>query len=101
MSTTIIPHWITDYPLGTEFKLTENSAWFDYVSGVATLNSPVQAHEAFFIADLAGQWIDSVQDAPFFLRIDPWSPHPPYLLTEPFFGMLDKFKISPATKLFQ
>ncbi len=79
---------------GSEYKLIENASWFNYVSGVSVLDNPVQAHEAFFVSKLAGQWIDSMQDEAYFLRVDPWGPHPPYLLAEPFLGMLDDADIS-------
>ena len=73
---------------GSGIDLCANAKWFDYVSGVAALEGPVQAHEAFFVADLAARWIES-RNEPFFLRVDPWGPHPPYLLAEPYLGMLD------------
>ena len=74
---------------GTGIRLTRNARWFDYVSGVATLEGPLEAHEAFFVSDLAAQWLDALDDDAFFLRVDPWGPHPPYLLADPFYGMLD------------
>jgi len=74
---------------GSEIDLIEDTAWYECVSGVARLKGPVAAHEAYFVADLAAQWLDSVGDDAFFLRVDPWGPHPPYLLGDPFLGMLD------------
>lgn len=58
--------------------------WYDYESGSAVLDGPAQTHEAFFIADLAARWLDSLDDQPFFLRVDTWGPHPPYILAEPY-----------------
>jgi arylsulfatase A-like enzyme len=74
---------------GAEIKLADQPKWFDYESGVATLTGPVEAHEAYFIADLAQRWIDDIDDEPFFLRVDTWGPHPPYLLGAPFVDMLE------------
>jgi len=78
---------------GTEITLTEQRSWFDYEAGVATLQGPVEAHEAFFIADLAQRWLDGIGDEPFFLRVDTWGPHPPYVLGAPYVDMLDSEKI--------
>ncbi len=78
---------------GTEVKLTEQNSWFDYESGVATLQGPVEAHEAFFIADLAQRWIGEIGDEAFFLRVDTWGPHPPYMLGAPYVGMLESENI--------
>jgi len=79
----------TGLPPGAEIDLTQNDDWFACVSGVAKLDGPVTMHEAGFVTELAVDWLDSVEDDPFFLRVDPWGPHPPYLLTESFYGMLD------------
>ena len=85
---------------GTEIDLCAGASWFDYVSGVATLTGTARAHEAFFVADLAARWIDSQQQEPFFLRVDPWGPHPPYLLAEPYLGMLDDHEIQLPDNFF-
>ena len=74
---------------GAEIELAGRDSWFDYESGVARLQGPVEAHEAFFVADLAARWLDEIGDERFFMRVDPWGPHPPYLLGAPFAGMLD------------
>ena len=79
---------------GTDFSLIDEPGWFDCESGVARLQGPVEAHEAWFLADLAGDWLDGSHEKPFFLRVDTWGPHPPYLLVEPFTGMLDQDDIS-------
>jgi arylsulfatase A-like enzyme len=78
---------------GSEFGLREDTEWYECVSGVARLKGPVDAHEAYFVTDMAAQWLNEVGDEAFFLRVDPWGPHPPYLLAEPFLGMLDDFDI--------
>jgi len=78
---------------GTEIKLTEQNSWFDYEAGVATLQGSVEAHEAFFITNLAQRWLDGIADEPFFLRVDTWGPHPPYVLGAPFTDMLENENI--------
>jgi arylsulfatase A-like enzyme len=78
---------------GSEINLIEDTAWYECVSGVARLKGPVAAHEAYFVTDLASQWLDAVGDEPCFLRVDPWGPHPPYLLGDTFLGMLDESDI--------
>ena len=80
---------------GTQIELTEADSWFDYESGVATLTAPVEVHEAFFLSQLAADWLKTVGEEPFFLRLDPWGPHPPYVLTPPYHNMLapDEIKL--------
>ena len=75
-------------PAGEEIALCERPGWFDYESGTALLDGPAATHEAFFLADLAGRWIDAAGDDPWFLRVDTWGPHPPYLVGEPFIDAL-------------
>ena len=84
---------------GTRIALSDSDEWFDYESGVARLDGPAEAHEAFFLSELAQIWLQSVGDQPFFLRVDPWGPHPPYLLAPPFHGLLDAESIEPPANL--
>ena len=86
-------------PEGTRIALTEADHWFDYESGVARLDGQAEAHESYFLASLAQSWLESLGTAPFFVRIDPWGPHPPYLLAPPFEGMLDPAEIEPPANL--
>jgi arylsulfatase A-like enzyme len=74
---------------GTRLALCELEQWQDYEAGSAILDGPAQAHEAFFVSKLASDWIASVSDDPFFLRVDPWGPHPPYILGAPFIDSSD------------
>lgn len=78
---------------GTALDVIENRDWFDCVSGVAALDGPESLHEAYFVSEQAALWLDSLGSEPFFVRVDPWGPHPPYLLPAPFFGMLDAHHI--------
>lgn len=82
---------------GTRIDLADADDWFDYESGVARLDASVELHEAFFLAHLVEDWLGSLGTEPFFVRIDPWGPHPPYLLAPPYHGMLDQsaVKLSP------
>lgn len=69
---------------GTRWPLADLDDWPDYEAGTLTLDAPAEAHEAFFVADLAAEWIAAAGDAPFFLRVDPWGPHPPYMVAAQF-----------------
>ncbi len=73
---------------GASWNLTEVKDWFAYEAGTAVLQGPAETHEAFFVAGLARDWIESVKDAPFFVRVDPWGPHPPYITGQPFDGSI-------------
>ena len=74
---------------GTRIDLASVTDWFDYEAGTAVLDGPADAHEAFFVAAMARDWIAQAADGPFFLRVDPWGPHPPYVAAAPFAGMFD------------
>ncbi len=70
---------------GTTVTLTEETAWYDYEAGSAILHGPEEVHEAHFLADSAINWIESVETTtPFFVRLDPWGPHPPYTIPSGF-----------------
>jgi len=81
------------FATGSDVELIGDTAWYECVSGVARLKGPVEAHEAFFVTDLATQWLSTLGDESFFLRVDPWGPHPPYLLGDPYLGLLDDQEI--------
>ncbi len=83
-------------PGGTRINLTEVADWFDYEAGSALLDSPADTHEAFFLASLAEDWLGSIGDTPFFLRIDPWGPHPPYIVAEPYRSLFEQDGIDLA-----
>ncbi|WP_282610715.1 sulfatase-like hydrolase/transferase [Pelagibius sp. Alg239-R121] len=78
---------------GTRINLTEAYKWFDYESGTALLDGPAKSHETFFLSHLATDWLNTVGDEPFFMRVDPWGPHPPYLVSRPFFGSVEAMGI--------
>ena len=86
-------------PAGTRIALCEQADWFDFEAGAARLEGPARTHEAFYVADLATRWLEGIGDSPFFLRVDPWGPHPPYLLADPFDRGLDPAAVEPPANL--
>jgi arylsulfatase A-like enzyme len=78
---------------GASCNLAEVDDWFAYESGSAVLQSPAQTHEAFFVSRLAQDWIESLTGEPFFVRVDPWGPHPPYITAQPFDGMIPEHDV--------
>lgn len=76
--------------IGSKIALVEMDDWFDFEAGVSRLDGPAEAHEAYFVASLASDWIRAIGDEPFFLRVDPWGPHPPYLLAPPYCAAIDQ-----------
>ena len=73
---------------GATCNLAEVGDWFAYESGSAVVQSPAETHEAFFVSSLARDWIESFAGEPFFVRVDPWGPHPPYITAPGFDGMI-------------
>lgn len=73
---------------GTRMSLADRSDWPDFEAGTGILDGPATQHEAFFVAHLAAQWLETAKDAPFFMRVDPWGPHPPYIVAPPFSGSI-------------
>ena len=69
---------------GTRWSLCELPDWPEFEAGSMLLDAPAETHEAFFVADLARNWISDNAGQPFFLRIDPWGPHPPYMVPPEF-----------------
>lgn len=62
---------------GRTFDLTQHG-WGPFAAGGRFL-TPIETHEAFFVAHLAKRWLEGLSgDAPFFLRVDVWGPHHPY-----------------------
>lgn len=81
---------------GTRHSLADLEDWPDYEAGTLILDGPAKTHEAFFVADLASQWLKENAASPFFLRIDPWGPHPPYLVAPPFRDAFAGADLRPA-----
>jgi arylsulfatase A-like enzyme len=86
---------------GQRVSMVDAPDWFDYESGSALLESPVATHEAFFVSRLACEWIESqaTEGEPFFLRVDPWGPHPPYIVAQPLLGTFDDLAPAPTANL--
>ncbi len=55
------------------------------------LNAPVETHESYFLTHIASEWVRENADAsePFFMRLDPWGPHHPHFVAEPFINTID------------
>lgn len=83
---------------GERLSLVDEREWFDYEAGSAILETPAAAHEAYFVSRLACEWIESHGAAgdPFFIRVDPWGPHPPYIVAQPFLGAFDHLSPVPT-----
>lgn len=62
-------------------------------SGV--FKAPAEATEAFFLSQLACDWLDDAasKQEPFMLRVDVWGPHQPYYVAEPFLDTIDPASI--------
>ena len=86
-------------PSGTPVALTRSEDWFDFEAGSAILEGPAETHEAFFVSELAERWFRSAGDDPFFVRVDTWGPHPPYLVGAPFAGMFADLKSAASPNL--
>ena len=65
---------------GTKIDLCDAPDWFDFEAGTAIFHGVEQCHEAWFLADLAANWLTQHGAEPFFMRVDPWGPHPPYIV---------------------
>ena len=84
---------------GTRIELVDAGEWFESESGVARLSAPAEGHEAFFVSRLASDWLESLGTDPFFVRIDTWGPHPPYVLAPPWLGMFERSVVEPSPNL--
>lgn len=86
-------------PPGKEVALTSAEDWFDFEAGSAILEGPAETHEAFFVAELAERWLRDPGDGPFFMRVDTWGPHPPYMVGAPFAGMFADLESAASPNL--
>ncbi|KRE64158.1 sulfatase-like hydrolase/transferase [Paenibacillus sp. Soil750] len=64
-------------------------------ASTAHFKSPVEATEAYFVSQLACDWLEEAAqgEEPFLLRVDIWGPHQPYLVAEPFRNSMDAKRI--------
>lgn len=69
-------------PYASPYQLME-------ASGV--LNTPVETHEAYFLADISNRWLEDAAQGnqPFCMRVDLWGPHHPFWVGEPFLNTID------------
>ena len=85
--------------VGTRIALADADDWFDYESGVACLGGRAEAHEAFFLSRLVEEWLESLGTDPFFVRVDPWGPHPPYVVAAPWRDMFEPSAVELSLNL--
>ncbi|CAG7614624.1 sulfatase-like hydrolase/transferase [Paenibacillus allorhizosphaerae] len=64
-------------------------------ASTAVVKSPKETMEAYFISQLACDWLEQrAQDGePFVMRVDVWGPHQPYIVAEPFKDTIDPKQI--------
>ena len=84
------PEWAGQTIKLKDFPRPYESPYFMMESS-GVLNTPLETHEAYFLAHLATCWLEEVVqgDAPFFLRFDTWGPHLPFYVTEPFLNTVN------------
>jgi arylsulfatase A-like enzyme len=79
-----------DTPLGPGYRLRQPNNT-EHVTGV--LETPDDTHESFFLSNLACDRLRELaqrdDDRPFFLRVDFYGPHPPYLVGADYLAMYD------------
>jgi arylsulfatase A-like enzyme len=64
----------------------------DYNEGVfGIMETPVETHESYFLANLAIDTLNKIAESdnsqPFHMRVDFWSPHPPYFVSQDFLDL--------------
>lgn len=84
---------------GSHVALTELEEWFDYESGTAVLEGTAETHEAFFVSSMAEDWLRTLDNEPFFLRVDTWGPHPPYIVAPPYCDMFPELVTAASGNL--
>ncbi len=51
---------------------------------------PAEVDEAFFVVDMVCDWLENYDgENPFFLRVDTWGPHQPYIVGKPFADLIE------------
>ena len=85
---------------GTQVQLCAEQNWYEFESGSAILSGSEEAHESAFLTDLACNWLSGLGDKPFFLRIDTWGPHPPYLVSPVFARLFEERELSLPENFF-
>ena len=71
---------------GRGIRLKDEPNWGQRMECCGTLTTPVETHEAWFVAHRAAQWLEHVSrdGDPFCLRVDVWGPHQPYWVAAPY-----------------
>jgi len=73
------------------YALNEEPNHYFHMESAGVLTTPVETHEAFFVAHLACRFLEErARDGePFCLRVDVWGPHQPYFVGAPFANSID------------
>ena len=71
--------------------------WAHLMTHAGTMDGPVEASIPYFLADYTLDQLEAVSggDQPFFMAVNFWGPHAPYLPSEPFASMYDPGDIEP------
>jgi len=69
---------------GTRINLSEIDNWPEFEAGTLSLHGSASLHEAFFVIDLAAEWLKNTNGQAFFACVNTWGPHPPYCVAPPF-----------------
>ena len=79
-------HFADPARTGRGIRLRDEPDWGHRMECCGTLTTPVETHEAWFLAHLASRWLERVarEGEPFCLRVDVWGPHQPYWVAAPF-----------------
>jgi len=82
---------------GQNVDISALDNWFDYCAGYAVIDGSKHLHESYFLSHLASNWLKeyakSSKDENFFIRIEPWGPHPPYVVTSEYADNVDRKSI--------
>ncbi len=86
------PGWIDGIEEGKEYRL-DRPTMNECLSGILT--TPKETHEAFYLAYEACRRLEECKDfnQPFFMAVEFWGPHQPYLPTREYADLYDPQKI--------
>ncbi len=92
------PKWERSEDIEVGKPYVPNKLYYDEgVFGI--METPIETHESFFLAELACNKLKEIADSgnnePFHMRIDFWSPHPPYFVTQDYLDLYNPIDIPP------
>ncbi|MBL7222384.1 MAG: sulfatase-like hydrolase/transferase [Candidatus Brocadiae bacterium] len=84
-------HFADPARIGKGIRLKDEPNWHQRMECAGRLTTPVETHEAYYLAHRASQWLECMakDSDPFCLRVDVWGPHQPYWVAEPFAGTIE------------